>query len=127
MSTPRADCSLLVFILNDPDRLDDTLSAMLEAGVQGATVLEGRGMWQVLSSEVQIFTGLSTLFPSTKGAKPTIVSAVPTSKIAELAAIIEDVVGDLTSPGTGILMSLPLSQVWGLAKNLETETEEKPA
>ncbi|MDD8045633.1 MAG: hypothetical protein PHF14_04120, partial [Verrucomicrobiota bacterium] len=59
--------------------------------------------------------------------KPTIVSAVPTSKIAELAAIIEDVVGDLTSPGTGILMSLPLSHVWGLAKTLEIENEEKPA
>jgi hypothetical protein len=96
---------------------------MLEAGVHGATVLEGRGMWQVLSSEMPIFTGLSSLYPSMGGTKRTILSVVPSTKISELSEIIQDVVGDLKAPGTGILFDLPLSSVWGLAEELEQDDE----
>jgi nitrogen regulatory protein P-II 1 len=41
---------LLVAVINDPEKLDETLSGFLELGITGATVLNSEGMGRVLST-----------------------------------------------------------------------------
>jgi len=112
----QGELELFVCILNRAELLDDVLAGMLEAGAAGATVYEGRGMWQILASEVPLFTGLRSIFPVAPGPNHTIISVIPRDKIESVIAVIQDIAGDIGTPGAGIIFTLPVSRVAGLAR-----------
>ena len=49
--------TLLVFILNNPEVLEEVLEGYLEVGITGATVIDSLGMGHILATEVPIFAG----------------------------------------------------------------------
>lgn len=109
---------LLVAVINDPEKLDEILAGFLEVGVTGATVIESEGMGHVLSHDIPIFAGLQTLISGSRPQNRTIFSVIPSDKVDDVISLLQDVAGNLEAPATGIVFTLPLDRVVGLAPEL---------
>jgi nitrogen regulatory protein PII len=111
--------TLLVFVCNRPEKLDEILEGFLEVGITGATVIDSVGMGQIISSEVPIFAGFRALFRGASAVNKTIISVVADrAKVDAARAIIEDAVGSLDHPGAGIFFTVPVADVKGLKPEL---------
>jgi nitrogen regulatory protein PII len=112
--------TLLVFICNQPDKLEEVLEGFLEIGITGATVIDTVGMGQILSTEVPIFAGFRSLFRGASTVNKTILSVVDeSSKVREAQEIIDEICGGLDQPGSGIVFTIPIENVRGLASELD--------
>ncbi len=110
---------LFICILKDYRRLDELLLAFLEIGVTGATVVEGRGMGQIIGSEVPIFASLRGLFPGS-AQNSHIISCVIEERLVEPCfEKVERVLGPLNQAGKGIAFTVPIGQVRGLAPEIK--------
>jgi nitrogen regulatory protein P-II 1 len=109
---------LLFCMVKDYRQLDMILEGFLELGIRGATILDARGMAQVLSADVPIFAGLSALFPGGNSNSHMILSVLEAKKVGEIVGLIEDVCGDFSEPGSGILFTVPVQTVKGLAQEI---------
>lgn len=112
---------LLVVVINDPEKLDETLSGFIELGITGATVIQSEGMGSVLSHEIPIFAGLQTLISGARPQNRLILSVVEQDKVPAAITLLQDVCGNLDAPSTGIAFTLPVDAVVGLAPELGTE------
>jgi nitrogen regulatory protein PII len=104
---------LVVIILNRVEYLEDLLTAFLEIGISGATVLNSVGMGQILSRNIPIFAGLSDAFPGSSPSNRTILAVVQDRQVERMAHMVEEVCGSLDDPGNGLMVSLSLDQVFG--------------
>ena len=110
---------LLVFILNNTDKLEELMVELSEAGIRGATVLESSGMAQVLthSKEDDPLIGyLRTLIDPSKETNKTILFVAEDEDIITIRKVINDVVGDLSQPQTGIVFTVPVDFTDGIKK-----------
>lgn len=113
---------MLVCVVNQEEKLNDILSGFLELGVTGATVINSEGMGRVLSHEVPVFAGLQTLISRSRPQNSTIFSVIESPEKLEAAiAMVQEVCGNLDDPATGILFTVPVGRVLGLAPELGTE------
>lgn len=111
--------TLLVFICNQPDKLEEILEGFVEIGVTGATVIDSVGMGQLLSSDVPIFAGFRSMFRGATVVNKTILSVIrDPAKVDEAYEIIEEAVGTLDEPGRGIFFTIPIERVQGLKPEL---------
>lgn len=108
---------LLVMILPDDEVLEEILEAFLELGITGATVLDARGMGEILAREVPIFAGLRGLFPGAEQSRHLVLSVCDRDLAGEAVAILRDI-GRLDQRGTGVAFTLPVEATWGLAREL---------
>jgi nitrogen regulatory protein P-II 1 len=106
---------LLVCILKDYRLVEDILLAFVEQGVSGATVLEGRGMGQIIANELPIFAGLRGLFPGAAVDSHVIISAMPRGKAFACLDLVERLAGPFDQPGSGIVFTIPLERTVGAA------------
>jgi nitrogen regulatory protein PII len=112
--------TLLVFICNKPEKLEEVLEGFLEIGVTGATIIDTVGMGQILSSEVPIFAGFRSLFRGASTVNKTILSVIKEpAKVREALALIDEIVGGMDKPGAGIVFTVPIDNVRGLMPELE--------
>jgi len=109
---------LLCITVVKGDHLEDILEAFLELGITGATVLDARGMGQILSQDVPIFAGLRNLFPGGQGEHSFVMSVAEESKAEAFLDRMPQICGCLQERGTGIAFTLPVTRVEGLAKEL---------
>ena len=110
---------LLIAVINQEDRLDDILSGFLELGITGATVIDSEGMGHVLSHDIPIFAGLHTLINRARPQNQTIFSVIDSDEKVEGAiALLQEICGDMDDPATGIVFTIPVSRVTGLAPEL---------
>lgn len=116
---------LLIAVINHEEKLDDVLAGFVELGITGATIIGSEGMGRVLSHDVPIFAGLRSLTARSRPNNQTIFSVVQDDKVDAAIALMQEVCGDLNSPGAGIVFVVPVSRVVGLAPELESE--QKPA
>ncbi len=113
---------LLIAVINQEDRLDDILSGFLELGITGATVIDSEGMGHVLSHDIPIFAGLQTLISRARPQNQTIFSVIDDDEKVEGAiALLQEICGDLRDPATGIVFTIPVNRVTGLAPELGAE------
>lgn len=117
MSGP-PETRLLVAVVNDPEKLDEILSGFIELGITGATVLSSEGMGHVLSTDIPIFAGLRSLITHSRPRNRMIFSVVSTEMVEPAIALLQDVTGDLEAPATGIVFTLPIDRVVGLARQI---------
>jgi nitrogen regulatory protein PII len=108
---------LLVAVINEEERLEEVLSGFLELGVTGATVLGSEGMGRLLASENPIFAGLEALRRS-RPRNQTLFSVMDDAKVEPVIALIREVCGDLDQGATGIVFTVPVSRVVGLAREI---------
>jgi hypothetical protein len=118
MSEAAADQELLVCIVKDHHLVEEILMGFLELGLRGATVVDGRGMGQILGTEIPIFAGFRSLFPGGTTGTYVILSVVARSLVVEASRLAEEVCGDFDRPGTGFLFTVPVSRVRGLAHEI---------
>ena len=106
---------LLIAILNAPEKLDSILAGFVELGVRGATVINSEGMGRMLSHNIPIFAGLQTLINQSGPENRTILTVISVDLIDSVISLIQESCGDLEKPATGIIFTLPLDRVVGLA------------
>lgn len=116
-----ASMRLLVAVVHDPEKLDEILSGFLELGITGATVLSSEGMGSLLSHDIPIFAGLQTLISGSRPQNRLILSVVTQDKVKGAVELMKDVSGDLEKPATGIVFTVPVDEVFGLAPELGGE------
>ncbi len=117
----RPETRLLVAVINDPEKVDEILSGFVELGITGATVLQSEGMGSVLSHDIPIFAGLQTLISGSKPLNRMIFSVVPLERVDSVIALVQEIMGNLAAPATGIVFTLPVDRVVGLAPELGDE------
>jgi len=110
---------LLVAVINHEEHVDDILAAFVELGITGATVVESKGMGRVLSREVPIFAGLQSLNSRSRAANRTLFCVADDEKVDAAISLIQDVCGNLSTPGVGIVFTVPVGRVVGLAGELD--------
>jgi nitrogen regulatory protein PII len=115
---------LLVAVINQPEALDDILSGFLELGITGATVINSEGMAHVLTHDIPLFAGIQTLISRSRAQNYTIFSVIDEQEKVDAAfAVIQDVCGSLDEPGTGIMFTIPVTRVVGVAPELGEESD----
>ncbi len=114
--------SLVLFVLHDPEKIHEVLTAWEECGIPGATVLYNTGIGRlrqghILRDDMPLMPSLSDFFNTPEHHGRTLFTLIDDdSIIPALVAATERVVGDLSQPNNGILAVLPVSQIYGLRK-----------
>lgn len=106
---------LLVFVLNNEEYLEEVLEAYIEAGVTGSTILDSEGMGRFLTYEVPLFAGFKEFMKGNKPYNKTILSVIRNDRTVEkVKQLLDDIVGGLENPGTGIMFTVPVDWASGL-------------
>jgi len=114
---------LILFVLDNPDKLNQLLDAWEEAGTGGATVLVSTGMHRLgggaIRDDIPLMPGLDDFYKREEDYHRTLFTVVKDEDVLDkIVAATEKVVGKLSEPNTGILVVLPAAQVYGLVKNM---------
>ena len=108
---------LYVLVLNRVSLLEPLFEAMLEHGINGATVLDSTGMMRVLSDDdnanLPMYGLLRYVYSPERKQSKTIFVVLPEEKVQPLSDIVEQVTGGLDQPDTGIAFAMPLSYLKG--------------
>ncbi len=110
---------LVMIFLNKVEFLEDLLTAFLEIGVSGATVLDSVGMGRIITHNVPIFAGLRTAFAGSSPSNRTIFAVVEDELVAEMAEVLEDVCGSFDEQGAGLMVAMPVAEVYGFRQGLD--------
>ena len=110
---------LVIIFLNRIENLEELLTAFVEIGVSGATVLDSVGMGRIIAENVPIFAGLSEAFPGSSPSNKTIFTVVKEELVEEMCTVIREVVDGFDEPGSGMLITLPVETVYGFKTHLD--------
>ncbi|MCX7725318.1 MAG: hypothetical protein N2053_00565 [Chitinispirillaceae bacterium] len=117
---------LLVFVLNNEELLEEVLEAYVEAGIDGATILDSEGMGRFLTYEVPLFASFREFMKGNKPYNKTIFSVIrDLSTIEKLIPLLERITGPLSNPGTGIMFTLPVDWAYGLVDSPHINDEKE--
>jgi len=106
---------LLVAVVKGHRRVERVMEGFLELGVPGATVLDAKGMGQIVSTELPIFSGFRSLFPGGGEESYLILSVLQAEQVEESIAMLRDVCDGFAEKGTGIVFTLPVTDFVGPA------------
>lgn len=104
-----ASAQLLLLIARTEESFDPLVTALLDAGITGATVLESRGLGAIIRSEMPIFAGLAALLPQATGSRVVISVAQP-DRIEALMRFLQQLPRERRPIG----VTMPVHQVLGL-------------
>lgn len=111
---------LVVLVLDNPELVEDILDAWEAAGVTGATVLNSTGLGRLrkgngIRDDIPLIPSLESLLENVENYSRTIFSVVKDeTQVDGIVRATESLVGGLMNPNTGILIVLPVLQVYGL-------------
>lgn len=108
---------MIMFVLDDPNKLDQVLEAWDALGVTGVTIMESTGLSQREESLVgsPIMAGLNRLVSSDLKGHYTIFTIVKGENVVrDCITAVEELVGNLLEPNTGVMAAWPLSIVKGV-------------
>ncbi len=110
---------LMVLILNKTDVLDSLLEGLSAAGLGGATIIESSGLATTLSRLDSSFisSSIRAILSGSEDDNRTILSVIRNDQLEIARKVIYNTVGDLSSPNTGILFTVPIDFVEGTRKN----------
>ena len=110
---------LMVLILNKTDVLDSLLEGLSAAGLGGATIIESSGLATTLSRLDSSFisSSIRAILSGSEDDNRTIMSVIRNDQLEIARKVIYNTVGDLSSPNTGILFTVPIDFVEGTRKN----------
>ncbi len=119
---------MLVAVLNHDEHVRKVLEGFTAIDVSGATVIDSRGMGQMLSADIPIVASIGRLLggaPVQESSK-TIFSVIRTEETLERAKkIILGAVGDLSQKGVGVMFVVPVTEAYGLETS-EVQVLSKP-
>lgn len=106
---------LLVCILKNYRHVEALLLGFLELEISGATVLDARGMGQMLVQEHPLFVGARDLFPGAASDSHVVVCVTDTTKAQAGLDLLDRVASGIGRKGAGVGFTLPLGRVVGLS------------
>jgi hypothetical protein len=112
----------ILFIMHNPDLLEELLDAWKEIGVQRATVFFSTGMRRLhqkegMRDDIPLMPSLESFYEVPQTFSRTIfTTARDESMIDRILAATERVVGNLNNHETGVLLVLPVIRAHGLEK-----------
>lgn len=111
---------LLILILHNTRYMDKILARMLEEGIRGGSLLDCEGVLQAMShNSVEpppIFGSLRQYLNPERGEmNKVLLSALTDEQVKTAKKIIHEVTGGLDKANTGILITVPILTVEGLA------------
>lgn len=121
---------LILFVLNDPDKVEKVLRAWEQAGVSGVTILPSTGLGRIrqkegLRDDLPLLPSLEDFYHHQSNISNTLFTVVDSEALAQkVLQATELTVGNLDKPGNGILVILPTVSVHGLIpRNASDEAE----
>lgn len=102
----------LIF-LNRIEFLEDILSAFLEIGVSGATVVDSVGMGHIISQNIPIFAGLRDAFTGSSPNRKLILVVIEEEMVERLAEVLEDVCEDVDEMKPYFMVTLDIDNLFG--------------
>ena len=117
---------LILFVLNDPDKLEDLLITWEENGIQGATVLFSTGLGRIREldawrDDMPLIPSLKDFYEIPENLNRTIFTIVQDeAQVDAIVAATKNIVGELDEQETGLLLVLPILRVYGANKKKET-------
>lgn len=117
---------LILFVLDNPDQLEDLLIAWEEKGIQSATVLFSTGLGRIRQldgwrDDMPLIPSLSDFYEIPENMNRTIFTTVKDE--AQADAIVETtkkVVGNLDEGESGLLLILPVARAYGINKSRQS-------
>ncbi len=110
---------LLVAVLNHDEDVRKVVEGFTSINAPGATVIDSRGMGQMLAADIPIVASIARLLsgaPVQESSK-TIFSVIESREMLERAKkVVLDTVGDMTQKGVGIMFVVPVSEAYGLVE-----------
>lgn len=115
---------VLFLVLNATEYLDEILAAFIDIGVTGATILDSQGMASAIANnldrKVPLFGSLKSLLNNSRPYNKTVFAVIENKELLnEAIKTVEDIVGDMSQPGMGLMFSVPIGRVYGLRDNTE--------
>jgi nitrogen regulatory protein P-II 1 len=112
----------LFVVINDPDKLDQVLEALLECEIPGATIIETQGMAKVLSDHVPIFFGLRSLAANEREGNRTVfaLSKHP-EKIDHAIEKLSAMFHGFEEAFTGMMFVVPVIKAVGVARKFQQQ------
>lgn len=104
---------LAVIFLNRIDYLEDILSAFLEIGVKGATVVDSVGMGHIISQHIPIFAGLRDAFAGSSPNNKIIFAVVEEDLVTRISEVLDELCWSQEESGAGFMISLDVDRVFG--------------
>ena len=115
---------LLFYILNKTEKLDAILTEFAQNGINGATVIDSKGMARILSNkhddnEIPFLASLRSFLKPERENNITIFTLIQDDQLSVAVEIIEKIIGDLSIKNNGIVFSFPIDYVKGIINNGE--------
>jgi nitrogen regulatory protein P-II 1 len=104
---------LFVLVVKETRFLDDILTGFVDIGVHGATVVDSRGMGQILTAEVPIFAGLRDLMPGGNIGSHLILSVMDEKQVDKAIQLVEETCGSFSEEGIGVIFTVPVRRFYG--------------
>lgn len=111
---------MIVLVMADGGKTSDILKTWARTGITGATILDSSGIGRQLAGhdDLPLIPSIRAVLRAQERTHRTIFSVVPDAfDVPELIRVTEAVVGPLDAPHTGILIVLPVLEVYGLREN----------
>ncbi len=99
---------LMYLILFYEDDLQAVLEFLIDQGIEGATIIESKGMGAVVST-IPLFAGLLRFMREDRNASHTIMALIPARHEKVILQGIEKITGDLAQKQGAMMMTLDLS------------------
>lgn len=116
---------MILFVLHDPEKLDEVLTAWEDVGVGGVTIFPSTGLRRhktksALRDDLPLIPSMDDIVEHMLNLSRTLLTLVKDQQMVEaILTATQSVVGDLDLPNTGIMTVLPVSQVYGLNRREE--------
>ncbi len=114
---------LQVIIIRRVELLPHLLAELTNAGIQGSTVVDCEGALQVMgqsnTEDLPIFASLRKFINPDHECNKMVMTVMSEETYPKARKAALDVMGDITAPGTGIIFTVPITNVEGLAKRTD--------
>ena len=106
---------LVIFVLNNPDLMEDFLESLYHHGICGGTILDSMGMAKKISdyNNADLVSVLKQLFIIPRDSNKTFLFCLKGEQLSVFKEVVNKVTGGLDQPNSGVLMVLPLLEVEG--------------
>ena len=111
---------MIMFVLDDANKLDKLLEGWYEVGIRGVTIAESTGFHrrQVQRSKLHLTFLIEPISVGSEKGNLTLFTVVENEfMIQACISKTEEIVGPLEGPNTGVLMAWPLQVVKGFPKS----------
>ena len=109
---------VIFLVLNEIECLDDVLAKLKKAGVTGGTIIDSTGMVKKLedSAESYILGSLRLFLEDPRPESKTLFFIINDNQVELVRKTVDEALGGINNPNTGILFGFPISFADGLMK-----------